>query len=81
MSFRGEKENHAEQSTGDGGFVAPSSRVCPTCGRVLSEIIDARQSFCSRSCREIDLMKWLNEEYRFPLDEHFLPERETDERD
>lgn len=81
MSFSGEKEDHVMPSTGGGAFGEPSSRVCPTCGRVLSEITDARKSFCSSSCREIDLMKWLNEEYRFPLDEHFLPEREDDERD
>ncbi|MHB1756154.1 MAG: DNA gyrase inhibitor YacG [Leptospirillum sp.] len=79
MSFSGEKEDHLLPFSEKLPPGEPSSRVCPTCGRDLPESLYARQIFCSRSCREIDLMKWLNEEYRLPLDDHSFSEGETDE--
>lgn len=79
MSFSGEKEDYPGQLAGDDAPWKVSPRVCPTCGRDLSDILYLRQSFCSTACREIDLMKWLNEEYRFPAEEHFLSGGETDE--
>lgn len=39
-------------------------RYCAVCQMELKGEEFARKSFCSRRCREIDLMKWLNEEYR-----------------
>lgn len=36
---------------------------CPTCGRPRS---NDYAPFCSRRCREIDLGRWLREEYRVP---------------
>ncbi len=47
-----------------------SIRKCPTCGKELSDGLYARQSFCSRRCREMDLLKWLNEEYRVPVEDN-----------
>lgn len=79
LSFSGEKENYLEPFSDRVPLGEPSSRVCPTCGRDLPESLYARQIFCSRSCREIDLMKWLNEEYRLPLDDHIVSEGESDE--
>ncbi len=43
-------------------------RRCSTCGKILEGEDYARTSFCSRRCREVDLMKWLNEEYRIRED-------------
>ncbi|MHB1605538.1 MAG: DNA gyrase inhibitor YacG [Leptospirales bacterium] len=43
-------------------------RRCASCGKALEGEEYARKSFCSRRCREIDLMKWLNEEYRIRED-------------
>ncbi len=59
---------------------------CPTCGESFS-YRDREEApnrpFCSRRCREIDLGKWLNEEYRVcdpvrPNDDHLVPP-ETDD--
>ncbi len=41
--------------------------LCPTCDKTFhyahaDEALN--RPFCSRRCREIDLGKWLNEEYR-----------------
>lgn len=80
LSFSGKKEDGQGLSEiGDPWKV--SARVCPTCGRDLSDILYLRQSFCSKSCREIDLMKWLNEEYRLPVEDQSLSEGESDERE
>ena len=43
-----------------------SSTKCPQCG-VLA--IKPHTPFCSRRCAQIDLGKWLDEEYRVPADE------------
>lgn len=49
----------------DGKSVPESApRTCPVCGTPLVGPGFERRAFCSRRCREIDLMKWLNEEYR-----------------
>lgn len=43
----------------------PTGR-CPICGRPA----DARtRPFCSKRCADIDLGRWLNEEYRIATDE------------
>ncbi|MHB1563838.1 MAG: DNA gyrase inhibitor YacG [Leptospirillum sp.] len=81
MSFSREKEGQDGAYEETGAFCAPSARTCPTCGRDISDSLYLRESFCSRKCREIDLMKWLNEEYRLPVDDHFLPEGEADEQE
>lgn len=51
---------------------------CPTCDKtfIYTHNDEApNRPFCSRRCREIDLGKWLNEEYRVsdpirPTDDH-----------
>lgn len=39
---------------------------CPQCGAVS---VKPHTPFCSRRCAQIDLGKWLNEDYRVPADE------------
>jgi endogenous inhibitor of DNA gyrase (YacG/DUF329 family) len=38
---------------------------CPICGRDTAP----KRAFCSDRCRQIDLGKWLNEDYRVPIDD------------
>jgi endogenous inhibitor of DNA gyrase (YacG/DUF329 family) len=45
---------------------------CPICGKA---IVAPRVPFCSERCRQIDLGKWLNEDYRIPIADE---ERERD---
>jgi endogenous inhibitor of DNA gyrase (YacG/DUF329 family) len=41
---------------------------CPTCARPAElRAKNAAFPFCSPRCRQIDLGKWLNEEYRVPV--------------
>jgi endogenous inhibitor of DNA gyrase (YacG/DUF329 family) len=39
------------------------SDACPICGRPQST---ANQPFCSPRCAEVDLGRWLGEQYRIP---------------
>ena len=38
-------------------------KPCPICGKPPS---DAHAPFCSRGCKDRDLLKWLGEGYRIP---------------
>jgi uncharacterized protein len=43
---------------------------CPICGKdVLPRPQNKAAPFCSPRCRQVDLGKWLNEEYRVPTNE------------
>jgi hypothetical protein len=39
----------------------PKAKPCPLCGKPAS---DAHAPFCSRGCKDRDLLKWLGEGYR-----------------
>ena len=43
-----------------------SGAKCPQCG---ASAIKPHTPFCSRRCAQIDLGKWLNEDYRVPADD------------
>ena len=48
--------------------VVPLKRAkCPTCGKPSAP--EARP-FCSKRCADIDLGRWLNEDYRVPTNEY-----------
>ena len=54
-------------------------RPCPVCNK--PEVTEYRP-FCSKRCADIDLGKWLNEDYRIPTNEipdDFDPEAEYPE--
>ena len=41
--------------------------ICPICGEeVAPRSTNKAHPFCSGRCKSIDLVKWLNEEYRVP---------------
>lgn len=40
------------------------SRSCPLCGQLRA---DEFKPFCSRGCRDRDLLKWFGESYRVPV--------------
>ena len=41
----------------------PKSKPCPLCGRPMSP---EHAPFCSRGCKDRDLLKWLGEGYKIP---------------
>lgn len=43
--------------------MSPKASPCPICGRAAAP--DARP-FCSKACRDRDLLKWLGEGYSLP---------------
>ena len=45
---------------------AGRSRACPQCGKPRD---DEYKPFCSRGCRDRDLLKWFGESYRVPVDQ------------
>ena len=46
----------------------PKAKPCPLCGKPapLSAGSAAHAPFCSRGCKDRDLLKWLGEGYRIP---------------
>lgn len=40
--------------------------ACPTCRKVASVVEPKVAPFCSARCQQIDLGRWLSEEYRIP---------------
>jgi endogenous inhibitor of DNA gyrase (YacG/DUF329 family) len=55
----------------------PESKRCPLCGKPESP---EHAPFCSRGCKDRDLLKWLGEGYRIP-GPAADPERVDSERD
>lgn len=53
---------------------------CPICHKPT---VAEYAPFCSKHCKNIDLLKWLNEEYRVPTqdldEEESIPSSEDDE--
>ncbi len=41
----------------------PKSKPCPLCGKPMSP---EQAPFCSRGCKDRDLLKWLGEGYKIP---------------
>ena len=37
---------------------------CPSCGKKSDPKL---RPFCSKRCKELDLLRWLNEDYRIPV--------------
>lgn len=52
-----------------------SSVRCPICERTFDSAHSTAMPFCSDRCRQVDLGRWLNEDYGMPV------EREDDEHD
>lgn len=43
---------------------------CPICGKAVGALaVNRAHPFCSPRCRQVDLGKWLNEEYRVPAEQ------------
>jgi endogenous inhibitor of DNA gyrase (YacG/DUF329 family) len=40
---------------------------CPICNKEIQATAKIAPAFCSTRCQQIDLGKWLNEEYRMPV--------------
>ncbi len=42
---------------------------CPICGKAVGEEAAKYRPFCSKRCADIDLGRWLNEDYRVKGDD------------
>jgi len=51
---------------------------CPNCGKTAT--LDYKP-FCSKRCADVDLGRWLNEDYRIPGDEVISSEEDLYEED
>jgi uncharacterized protein len=56
----------ARKSKGLAEVVPLKVRKCPICGKPAKR---ACQPFCSGRCADVDLGRWLNEDYRIPTNE------------
>ena len=55
-----------KQIMGDTIKKAKKATPCPQCG---ADAVKPHSPFCSRRCAQIDLGRWLNEDYRIPAHE------------
>ena len=53
-------------------------KKCPLCGK---DVDQAHAPFCSRGCKDRDLLKWLGEGYRIPGPPAETDGLDSDERD
>ncbi|NIO46970.1 MAG: DNA gyrase inhibitor YacG [Planctomycetales bacterium] len=42
--------------------------ACPICGRSFELELATTAPFCSERCRQLDLGRWMNEEYGLPVE-------------
>jgi endogenous inhibitor of DNA gyrase (YacG/DUF329 family) len=56
----------------------PKPKLCPHCGKPSDPLF---RPFCSKRCKDIDLGRWLNEDYRVPVVEEDKGTDEDDGRD
>ena len=56
----------AKKSTSAAKVVPLRTRKCPICGKPA---VPAHRPFCSGRCADVDLGRWLKEEYRIPTSE------------
>lgn len=58
----------------------PKPQRCPNCGKPAEALY---RPFCSKRCKDIDLGRWLNEDYRVPVVEEDGVEEDqsTDDED
>jgi endogenous inhibitor of DNA gyrase (YacG/DUF329 family) len=49
----------------------PKAKSCPLCGKPA---VEPHAPFCSRGCKDRDLLKWLAEGYRIPGPPADLPD-------
>jgi len=55
------------------------SRRCPQCGAAVKWEGNRFRPFCSSRCKQVDLGKWLREEYSLPVpDAEGMAEMETE---
>ena len=54
----------------------PRSALCPVC---RAPAVPEFKPFCSRGCRDRDLLKWLGEDYRVPGPPADVPDRKDDD--
>jgi endogenous inhibitor of DNA gyrase (YacG/DUF329 family) len=50
---------------------------CAMCGKSFDPDESKMAPFCSKRCKQIDLGRWLNEEYGLPSEPEGQPERQS----
>ena len=62
-----QKQKEADkQIMGNSAKKPKKATPCPQCG---ADAVKPHSPFCSRRCAQIDLGRWLNEDYRIPAHE------------
>jgi endogenous inhibitor of DNA gyrase (YacG/DUF329 family) len=56
----------------------PKPKLCPQCGKPADALF---RPFCSKHCKDVDLGRWLNEEYTVPVVEQDKGDDEDDGRE
>lgn len=55
--------------------------ICPICGGEAKPRSENRAfPFCNARCQTVDLGKWMNEEYRVPVEDSSHEDEDSDER-
>ena len=55
-------------------MTSPATRKCPLCGKPRSA---EHAPFCSKGCKDRDLMRWLDDGYALPFGEAMALEHST----
>ena len=58
--------------------LAAKPKLCPHCGKPADALF---RPFCSKHCKDIDLGRWLNEDYRVPVVEEDKGDDDEDGRE
>lgn len=61
-----QKQKEAQQNKMGTSQKPKKATPCPQCG---ADAVKPHSPFCSRRCAQIDLGRWLNEDYRIPAHE------------
>jgi endogenous inhibitor of DNA gyrase (YacG/DUF329 family) len=56
----------------------PKPKLCPHCSKPADPLF---RPFCSKHCKDIDLGRWLNEDYRVPVVEEDKGDDQDDGRE
>lgn len=56
----------------------PKPKRCPHCGKPADPLF---RPFCSKHCKDFDLGRWLNEDYKVPVVEEDKGDDEDDGRE
>lgn len=63
-----ENNSNAGKSSGNGASSNKAQLKCSMCGKIYDREQSKLVPFCSRRCQQVDLGRWLGEDYGFPIE-------------